>query len=43
MMKAQRLDYKIIPSKFVEDLDKNSFASPADYNLVYSRNISGNC
>lgn len=35
LMQAQRLEYKIIPSKFAEDLDKKTFASPADYNLVY--------
>ena len=35
LMQAQRVEYKIIPSKFAEDLDKKSFASPSDYNLVF--------
>ena len=34
LMQAQKVSYKIIPSKFAEDLDKSSFPSPADYNLV---------
>ena len=33
-MQAQRIKYSVIPSKFEEDLDKKSFASPAEYNLV---------
>ena len=32
-MQSQRINYKIIPSKFEENLDKLAFASPSDYNL----------
>jgi hypothetical protein len=35
LMQTQRLNYKIIPSKFEENLDKESFASPSEYNLVH--------
>lgn len=34
LFQTQRLNYKTIPSTFAEDLDKESFASPSDYNLV---------
>lgn len=34
LMQAQRVTYKVIPSKFEEDLDKKAYESPADYNLV---------
>jgi len=34
LMDAQRIHYTAVPSTFEENLDKSSFNSAADYNLV---------
>ena len=36
---AQRIVYETIPSTFAEDLDKASFTSASDYNLVLMLSI----
>ena len=44
LMIAQKIKYEVIPSTFKEDLDKNSFTNPAEYNIVlfitYSRRLA---
>ena len=34
LMITQQLKYERVPSKFVEDLDKESFPTPEAYNMV---------